>query len=104
LGQAAGRTATITPGNPRPRKAGSDPCDAKSLLTASLRDTHPVRFIKHKVLCSSSGSVPEDEYLVPLVKAEANREGLDVTPISPFLMLHKTFSPAERLAGDGLDA
>jgi pyruvate/2-oxoglutarate/acetoin dehydrogenase E1 component len=80
------------------------PYDAKGLLTASLRDNNPVLFIEHKVLYGSSGPVPEDEYLVPLGKAEVKREGSDVTLISYSLMLHKTLAAAERLAKDGINA
>jgi pyruvate/2-oxoglutarate/acetoin dehydrogenase E1 component len=80
------------------------PYDAKGLLTASLRDNNPVLFIEHKVLYNSPGPVPEDEYLVPLGKAEVKREGSDVTLISYSLMLHKTLSAAEKLAKDGINA
>jgi pyruvate/2-oxoglutarate/acetoin dehydrogenase E1 component len=80
------------------------PYDAKGLLTASLRDNNPVLFIEHKVLYSSSGPVPENEYLVPLGKAEVKRQGADVTLISYSLMLHKTLSAAEQLAKDGINA
>jgi pyruvate/2-oxoglutarate/acetoin dehydrogenase E1 component len=80
------------------------PYDAKGLLTASLRDNNPVLFIEHKVLYSSSGPVPDNEYLVPLGKAEVKRQGADVTLISYSLMLHKTLSAAEQLAKDGINA
>jgi pyruvate/2-oxoglutarate/acetoin dehydrogenase E1 component len=80
------------------------PYDAKGLLTASLRDNNPVLFIEHKVLYNSPGPVPEDEYLVPLGKADVKREGSDVSLISYSLMLHKTLSAAEKLAKDGINA
>jgi pyruvate dehydrogenase E1 component beta subunit len=80
------------------------PYDAKGLLTASLRDNNPVLFIEHKVLYTVSGPVPEEEFLVPLGKAEVKREGKDVTLISYSLMLNKTLTAAEQLAKDGIQA
>jgi pyruvate dehydrogenase E1 component beta subunit len=73
-------------------------------LTASLRDNNPVLFIEHKVLYTVSGPVPEEEFLVPLGKAEVKREGKDVTLISYSLMLNKTLTAAEQLAKDGIQA
>ncbi len=78
--------------------------DAKGLLTASLRDNNPVLYIEHKVLYQAPGAVPEDEYLVPLGQAEVKKEGTDVTLISYSLMLNKTLSAAEQLAGEGINA
>jgi pyruvate dehydrogenase E1 component beta subunit len=80
------------------------PYDAKGLLTACLRDNNPVLYLEHKVLYTVSGPVPEDEYLVPLGQAEIKKEGTDVTLISYSLMLNKTLSAAEQLAGDGISA
>ena len=80
------------------------PYDAKGLLTACLRDNNPVLYLEHKVLYSVSGPVPEEEYLVPLGQAEIKKEGTDVTLISYSLMLNKTLSVAEQLAGDGISA
>lgn len=82
----------------------STPYDAKGLLTASLRDNNPVLYIEHKVLYGASGPVPEEEYLIPLGKAEVKKEGTDVTLISYSLMLQKTLAAAEQLAGDGVNA
>jgi pyruvate/2-oxoglutarate/acetoin dehydrogenase E1 component len=82
----------------------STPYDAKGLLTASLRDNNPVLYIEHKVLYGSSGPVPEEEYLVPLGKAEVKKEGKDVTLISYSLMLQKTLTAAEELSKDGISA
>jgi len=78
--------------------------DAKGLLTASLRDNNPVLFIEHKVLYQVAAPVPEEEYLIPLGQAEVKKEGTDVTLISYSLMLNKTLSAAEQLAGDGIKA
>jgi acetoin:2,6-dichlorophenolindophenol oxidoreductase subunit beta len=80
------------------------PYDAKGLLTAALRDNNPILFIEHKVLYGMEGPVPEEEYLVPLGKAEVKKEGSDITLISYSLMLQKTLAAAEELAGAGINA
>ena len=82
----------------------STPYDAKGLLTAAMRDNNPILFIEHKVLYGMEGPVPEEEYLVPLGKAEVKKEGSDITLISYSLMLQKTLAAAEELAGAGINA
>jgi len=78
--------------------------DAKGLLTASLRDNNPVLYIEHKVLYQVPGSVPEEEYLIPLGQADVKKEGTDVTLISYSFMLSKTLNAADKLAGQGINA
>ena len=80
------------------------PYDAKGLLTAALRDNNPILFIEHKVLYGVSGPVPEEEYVIPLGKADIKKEGTDITLISYSFMLQKTLAAAEELAAAGINA
>lgn len=50
--------------------APSIPYDAKGLLKSAIRDDNPIMFIEHEALYNTKGEVPDDEYLVPLGKAE----------------------------------
>ncbi len=49
------------------------PYDAKGLLKRSIRDNNPVLFIEHKLLYNTKGEVPEDEYTIPIGKADVKR-------------------------------
>ena len=80
------------------------PYDAKGLLTAALRDNNPILFIEHKVLYGAEGAVPEEEYVIPLGKADIKKEGSDITLISYSFMLQKTLAAAEELATAGINA
>ncbi|MFQ6110798.1 MAG: alpha-ketoacid dehydrogenase subunit beta [Nitrospinota bacterium] len=80
------------------------PYDAKGLLKSAIRDDDPVLFMEHKVLYGTKGPVPEEEYTVPLGKAEVKREGKDVTVVAYSLMLGRALSAAEKLAEDGIEA
>ncbi|MBT3257256.1 MAG: alpha-ketoacid dehydrogenase subunit beta [Deltaproteobacteria bacterium] len=80
------------------------PYDAKGLLTAALRDNNPILFIEHKVLYGAEGAVPEEEYVIPLGKANIKKEGSDITLISYSFMLQKTLAAAEELATAGINA
>ena len=53
----------------------STPYDAKGLLKTSIRENDPVIFIEQKLLYQTEGEVPEDEYLIPLGKADIKRKG-----------------------------
>ena len=82
----------------------SNPADAKGLMASAIRDNNPVLFIEHKQLLGTSGDVPEDEYLVPIGKADVKRTGKDVTIVSWSWMLNKALAAAETLAKEGIEA
>ena len=57
-----------------------DPFHAKGLLLASIRDPNPVVFMEPKALYRAGvGAVPEEDYTIPLGKADVMRSGDDVT-------------------------
>ena len=82
----------------------STPYDAKGLLKTAIRDNNPVVFIEHKGLYQSKGEVPEEEYLIPLGKADVKREGKDVTIISWSKTVLTALDAAKELEADGIDA
>ncbi|MEJ2708788.1 MAG: alpha-ketoacid dehydrogenase subunit beta [Anaerolineales bacterium] len=81
----------------------STPYDAKGLMKAAIRDDNPVVFIEHKALYSLEGPVPEDEYLVPIGKADVKRTGRDVTVLASGYMVHFALEAAKTLAGSGIE-
>ena len=60
----------------------STPRDACGLLKAAIRDDQPVIFIEHKLLYMTRGPVPEEEYVIPLGRAEVKKSGTDVSLIT----------------------
>ena len=60
----------------------STPYDAKGLLKSAIRDDNPVIFIEHKGLYQTKGDIPEEEYTIPLGKADVKKSGEDITIIS----------------------
>ena len=82
----------------------STPYDAKGLLKTAIRDDNPVIFLEQKKLYSVKGAVPEEEYTIPLGKADVKQEGSDVTLITYGRMVPYCLAVAERLAGEGIEA
>jgi pyruvate dehydrogenase E1 component beta subunit len=83
----------------------STPYDAKGLLIASIRDNDPVIFLEHmKLYRSFRGEVPEEEYTIPLGKADIKREGSDVSIITYGAMVHSSLKAAEELEKEGISA
>lgn len=80
----------------------STPYDAKGLLKSSIREDNPVIFIEQKALYGQSGPVPEEEYLVPLGKAEVKRQGNDVTVIAISRSVIRSLKVAEALEKEGI--
>lgn len=76
--------------------------DAKGLLKAAIRDDDPVIYFEHLVLLDSSGPVPEDDYVVPLGKAEIARDGKDATVVSIGRMRQFALQAADELAAEGI--
>jgi pyruvate/2-oxoglutarate/acetoin dehydrogenase E1 component len=95
--------------------AASTAYDAKGLLKAAVRDENPVLIFEHKLLYGSKGArtepgavdatsdVPDDDYTVPLDRAEVKRPGSRVTILAWLLMLHFALQAAELLAAEGID-
>ena len=79
------------------------PYDAKGLLKASIRSDEPVIFIEHKKLYLAEGDVPEEEYLLPIGKADIKRSGKDVTLVTYSYMTLESLKAAELLAQEGID-
>ena len=81
------------------------PYDAKGMLRAALRDPDPVLYLEHKKTYRLiKGDVPDEDYTVPIGKADVKREGEDLTCIAYGLMLHYALEAAAKLKeSDGID-
>ncbi|MBS4217212.1 alpha-ketoacid dehydrogenase subunit beta [Bacillus sp. FJAT-49711] len=82
----------------------STPYDVKGLLKAAIRDSDPVLFFEHKrAYRLIKGEVPDEDYVLPIGKADVKREGDDITVITYGLCVHFALQAAERLAEDGIE-
>jgi pyruvate dehydrogenase E1 component beta subunit len=82
----------------------SNPYDAKGLLKSAIRDNDPVVFMESEVMYGDMGHVPEEEYLIPIGKADIKRAGTDVTIISFNKMMKVALAAAEELQKEGISA
>ncbi len=76
--------------------------DAKGLLKSAIREDNPVIFLTHKLLGRTSSQVPDEEYLIPLGKADIKREGSDVTVVANEFMVHRALAAATKLQEKGI--
>jgi len=79
------------------------PYDVKGLLKTSIRDDNPVLFIENKALYAMKGEIPEEEYLIPIGKADVKREGKDVTVVATSRMVHQALEAAKSLSNEGIE-
>jgi pyruvate dehydrogenase E1 component beta subunit len=82
----------------------SNPYDAKGLLKSAIRDNDPVVFMESEVMYGDMGHVPEEEYLIPIGKADIKRAGNDVTIVSYNKMMKVALGAAEELQKEGISA
>ncbi|ATL47954.1 pyruvate dehydrogenase complex E1 component subunit beta [Chitinophaga caeni] len=82
----------------------SNPYDAKGLLKSAIRDDDPVIFMESEVMYGEMGEVPEEEYIIPIGKADIKRAGKDVTIVSFNKMMKVALDAAEELAKEGIEA
>ncbi|HYG41174.1 MAG TPA: pyruvate dehydrogenase complex E1 component subunit beta [Cytophagales bacterium] len=82
----------------------SNPYDAKGLLKSSIRDNDPVIFMESELMYGDKGAVPQEEYLIPIGKADVKREGNDVTLVSFGKMMKVALQAAVELEKDGISA
>ncbi len=82
----------------------SNPYDAKGLLKTAIRDNDPVIFMESELMYGDKGQVPEEEYLIPIGKANVVREGNDVTIVSFGKMMKVANEAASELAKNNISA
>ncbi|MBO9453418.1 alpha-ketoacid dehydrogenase subunit beta [Tropicibacter sp. R16_0] len=78
----------------------STPYDAKGMFKAAIRDNSPVVIPWHMALMMDKGEVPDEDYVVPLGKADIKREGADVTVVANSQQLKFALQVAEKLDGE----
>ncbi|MEQ9823747.1 MAG: alpha-ketoacid dehydrogenase subunit beta [Puniceicoccaceae bacterium] len=87
-GTAVGATHSHTPENFLANTPGlkvvcpATAYDAKGLMKAAIRDNDPVMVMENTILYNDKGEVPEEEYLVPIGKADVKKEGSDLSLIA----------------------
>ena len=81
------------------------PYDAKGLLKSAIRCDDPVIFLEHKrTYRLVRGEVPDEDYTLPIGKADVKRAGDDLTVITYGLMVHYCLEAARTLADeDGVE-
>ena len=77
--------------------------NAKGLLKAAIRDDNPVLFFEHVLLYNLKDNLPEEEYIVPLDKAEIVRHGQDVTILTYSRMRHHCTQALKIIEAQGYD-
>jgi pyruvate dehydrogenase E1 component beta subunit len=77
--------------------------NAKGLLKAAIRDDNPVLFFEHVLLYNLKEDLPEEEYIVPLDKAEMVRKGKDVTILTYSRMRHHCTQALKIIEKQGYD-
>jgi pyruvate dehydrogenase E1 component beta subunit len=83
----------VTPGTPY---------DAKGLLKAAIRDDNPVIVLEGEMLYNTKGEVPEEDYIVPIGKADLKREGDHCSIITSGKMVLVAMNAADQLAKEGI--
>ncbi len=87
-GTGVGATHSHTPENFIANTPGlkvvcpASPYDAKGLLKAAIRDNDPVYVMESTIMYNDVGEVPEEDYVIPLGKADVKREGSDISLIA----------------------
>ncbi len=81
----------------------STPYDAYGMLKTSIRDDNPVLFTESIALYPKPGDVPDEEYFIPIGKADVKREGAHVTIVTYARGVEWSLKAAEALAEEGID-
>jgi pyruvate dehydrogenase E1 component beta subunit len=83
--------------------APSTPYDAKGLLKSAIRDDNCVIFLEQKLLYGTKGLVPDEDYTIPLGKADVKREGSDLSIITYGRLVPMALAVAERMSKEGYE-
>ncbi|NJO23984.1 MAG: alpha-ketoacid dehydrogenase subunit beta [Sphingomonadales bacterium] len=78
--------------------------DAKGLLKSAIRDNNPVISFESNRLMGFKDEVPDDDdFTIPIGKADIKRKGGDVTVIATMAMVRPAMQAAEQLAAQGVE-
>ena len=83
--------------------AVATPYDAKGLLKTAIRDDNPVIFLESELMYSVKGEVPDEEYTIPIGKADIKREGKHATLITWGQGVPISLKTAELAAKEGIE-
>lgn len=79
--------------------------DAKGLLKQAIRyEEDPVMFMESEVMYGDKSDVPDEEYYIPLGKADVKKAGRDVTIVSFNKMMKVALGAAAELEKEGVSA
>jgi pyruvate dehydrogenase E1 component beta subunit len=79
--------------------------DAKGLLKQAIRyEEDPVIFMESEIMYGDKSEVPDEEYYIPLGKADVKKEGSDVTIVSFNKMMKVALGAASELEKEGISA
>jgi len=78
------------------------PYDAKGLLKSAIRDDNPVVFFEGEMLYNMKGEVPDEEYVIPIGKAEQKREGDHCSIITYGKSINLALQVADQLAKEDI--
>ncbi len=75
------------------------PYDAKGLVKSAIREDNPVQVFYHVGLIFSkmTSEIPDEDFTIPIGKADIKREGSDVTVVAIGLMVHRALAAADKL-------
>ena len=78
------------------------PYDAKGLLKTAIRDDDPVLVMESEKMYGDKGEIPDNEYLVPIGKANVRENGSDVTIVSFGKILKVVHAASVELSKEGI--
>ena len=79
--------------------------DAKGLLKQAIRyEEDPVMFLESEVMYGDKCDIPDDEYYIPLGKADVKKVGRDITIVSYNKMMKVALGAAAELEKEGISA
>ncbi|TAG09979.1 MAG: pyruvate dehydrogenase complex E1 component subunit beta [Sphingobacteriia bacterium] len=79
--------------------------DAKGLMKQAIRyEQDPVMFMESEVMYGDKSDIPDEEYYIPLGKADVKKQGRDVTIVSYNKMMKVALGAAAELEKEGISA
>jgi pyruvate dehydrogenase E1 component beta subunit len=76
--------------------------DAKGLIISAIRDDDPVAVFLPTRVMADKGPVPEEQYTIPLGKADIKRQGSDITVVATGHLVVTALKVAQQFEKEGI--